>query len=423
MAKVAVRPMVSMMNQMKRSMRRPRYNFNLVQRPWQIQPFMVAPVLPGETMKNLLLQSRAVTKPIKSALIGWWAEYYFFYVKFRDMDYFNEDQAWSAMFLDPEADMSAKSSAAAVPHYHGAATQPNYSLECLKPIVERWFRDEGEAWNVNLIDTLPVASINQNNFLDSVHTDTAFDTTDLNVDLDANATITASEIERAQHLYDLLQVGSLSEMTFEDFCRTYGVNLPSEEASHKPELLRYVRSWTYPSNTVEPTTGVPSSACSWSIAERADKDRLFKEPGFVVGVSVFRPKVYLARLVGSAADSLKSAMHWLPAVLSDEAHYSLINTADNVSPFANNTDAGGAWWDIKDLFMYGDQYINHAVTANLNPVQLPTVAYQHRYADSTDADALFSAAAPANTISQDGVVNLAIATRLTDTSPRHVDVA
>lgn len=423
MAKVAIRPMVSMMNQMKRSMRRPRHNFNLVVRPWQIQPMLLAPVLPGETMKNLLLQARVVTKPIKSALIGWWCEYYFFYVKFRDMDYFAEDQAWQAMFLDAEADMSAKNSAAAVPHYHGSAAQPNYSLETLKPIVERWFRDEGELWNSNLIDTMPVASINQQNFLDSVTTDTLFDITDLNVDLDASGTIFASEVERARHLYDLLQVGDLSTMTFEDYLKTYGIDVPSAEASHKPELLRYVRQWTYPSNTIEPTTGVPSSAASWSVAERADKDRLFKEPGFIVGVQVVRPKVYLSRLIGSAVDSLKSAMHWLPAVLADEANYSLIQTPDNVSPFADNTDIGGAWWDVKDLFMYGDQYINHAVTANLNPVALPTIAYQHRYATNTDADALFSAAAPANTIASDGVVNLAIATRLSDTSPRHTDVA
>lgn len=422
MAKVAISPLITAMNQMKRSMRRPQYRFNLVTRPWQIQPFMVAPVLPNETMKNLLLQARIVTKPLKSALIGWWAEFYFFYVKFRDLDYYAQDEAWQAMFLDPEASMAAKHSAAAVPHYHGSAAQPNYSLECLKVVVDRYFRDEGEAWNINLIDTMPVASINQNSFLDSVTADTPFDATDLNIDLDASGTTTASEVQRAMQLYELLQVGDLSGMTFEDFLTTYGVK-PEREASHKPELLRYVRQWTYPSNTVEPTTGVPSSAASWSVAERADKDRLFKEPGFIFGVQVVRPKVYLSRLIGSSVDFMQSAQHWLPAVLSGAANYSLVNTADNVSPFANNTDAGGAWWDVKDLFMYGDQYINHAVSANLNPVALPTVAYQHRYASDTDADAMFAAAAPANTIASDGVVNLAIATRLTDTSPRHTDVA
>jgi len=380
---------------MKRKIRSPQYTFNLAVRPWQIQPFLVAPVWPNETMKNLLLQSRVVSKPVKSALIGWWCEYYFFYVKFRDLDFWAGNQVWQSMFLDPEANMSSKNSAAAVPHYHGSANQPNYSLECLKVITERFFRDESEAWNSNLIDTLPVASVNRDSWLDSVHTDTAFDATDLNVDLDASGTITASEINRAQQMYDLLNVGDLSDMSFEEFLTTYGIK-PEYEKSHKPELLRYIRSWSYPTNTVEPTTGVPSSALSWSIAERADKDRKFKEPGFIFAVQVVRPKVYFSRLIGSAVDLMNSAMSWLPAVLSDDPTTSLVNVPDNVSPFANNTDAGGAWVDIKDLAMYGDQYINHALT-DINGVALPSVAYQHRYADSTDADGLFAAAAPANT--------------------------
>ena len=66
--------------------RGPRHSFNLRHRPFQIQPFLLAPVLPGETMKSLLLQSRAVTSPISNPLVGWWLEYYVFYVKHRDLD-------------------------------------------------------------------------------------------------------------------------------------------------------------------------------------------------------------------------------------------------------------------------------------------------------------------------------------------------
>jgi len=425
MAKVAIRQSsITGYGLMKRMMRRPQYRFNLIVRPWQIQPYMVAPVLPGETMKNLLLQARTVSKPIKNALIGWWAEHYIFYVKFRDLDYYAGSEVWQSMFLDPEADMSSKDSAAAVPHYHANANMPNYSLECLKPVVERYFRDEGEAWNVNLIDTLPVASINQDSFLDSLQADATHDATDLPVDLDASgtvATIMASEVQKALQLYNLLNVGDLSAMTFEDFLTTYGIK-PPREASHKPELLRYVRQWTYPSNTVEPTTGIPSSAVSWSIQERADKDRLFKEPGFIFAVQVIRPKVYLNRLKGSAVDIMSDAMSWLPAVLNDDPTTSLVNVPDNTI-LGDNTDAGGAWIDVKDLFMYGDQYVNYAFAGATSEVALPTVAYQHRYASSADADALFSAASPANTIATDGVVSLSIATRLQDTSPKTVDVA
>ena len=68
-----------------RKLRSPIHRFHLRHYPFQLQPFMLAPVIPGETMKNLLLQARVVTDPIKNGLIGWWQEYYFFYVKHRDL--------------------------------------------------------------------------------------------------------------------------------------------------------------------------------------------------------------------------------------------------------------------------------------------------------------------------------------------------
>ena len=43
-----------------RRLRRPRINFSLKTLPWQLQPFVVHPVLPGETMKNILFQARMV---------------------------------------------------------------------------------------------------------------------------------------------------------------------------------------------------------------------------------------------------------------------------------------------------------------------------------------------------------------------------
>ena len=73
--------MLRPVGQVSRKSRRPSHPFQLRHMPWQIQPFLIAPVLPGETLKNILLQSRAVTKPIKNGIVGWWMEYHFFYVK------------------------------------------------------------------------------------------------------------------------------------------------------------------------------------------------------------------------------------------------------------------------------------------------------------------------------------------------------
>ena len=103
---MASMPKVTIMNAptTRRVMRHPQHPFQLRTRPYQVASFFIAPVLPGETLKNLLLQARVVSDPVKSPLIGWWAEYYFFYVKHRDLD--GRDD-FVAMMLDPSKDMSS----------------------------------------------------------------------------------------------------------------------------------------------------------------------------------------------------------------------------------------------------------------------------------------------------------------------------
>ena len=67
MAKLTV---LSEVAQMQRRTRSPAHPFNLSYRPWQIQPFFIAPVLPGETMQEVTVQARTVTDPIQNGLIG-----------------------------------------------------------------------------------------------------------------------------------------------------------------------------------------------------------------------------------------------------------------------------------------------------------------------------------------------------------------
>ena len=104
-------------SRMKRVMRYPEHTAFVRTRPWAITPFLIAPVLPGETLKNLLHQAREITKPLKNGLIGWWAETYFFYVKHRDLD---DRDALTAMMLDQTRDNSGLNSAAASGWYHSS---------------------------------------------------------------------------------------------------------------------------------------------------------------------------------------------------------------------------------------------------------------------------------------------------------------
>lgn len=394
-----------------RKHRRPQYPFQIAQRPWQIQPFMLAPVLPGETMKNLLLQARVVSDPVKNPLIGWWMEYYFFYVKHRDLDIRDD---LTAMMLDKDYDLSAHYTAAKPETYHGGGTI-DWATVCLNRIVDCYFRDEDEVGQNFSIGNLPVAQINIKNWTDSLVNEDVFQPVqDIDVDADADGTITAGEIDAAMQNYEWLRANKLTDMSYEDFLGTYGVR-PRREELHRPELIRYVKEWSYPTNHVDPATGDPSSALSWAIAERADKDRFFREPGFVIGLTVARPKVYLARQTATATGVLNNAIAWLPALLSADPNTSLQYLPPAAQPISGSTD--GFWFDVKDLFLYGEQFTNLPLnSADKGFVQLPTATIQSRYANAADADALFTGTN--KTFRTDGVTQLDILTMMEDTTPQ-----
>lgn len=402
---------------MPRKSRYPQHTFTLRHRPWQIQPMFIAPVLPGETMNRLLLQARAVTDPIANRLIGWWLEYHFFYVKLRDLE--GRDD-FTQMLLQLNYDISSYDAAADAKTYH-YGPGIDWTRLCLDRVVAEYFRAEGEASATPALDGLPLAQLTTDYWMDSVVP--AAEVAAYDIDLtDAGSqdgtAVTASEIDAAMRQWQVLQMQGLTAMSFEDYCAAYGVNMNvSEDEPHRPEWIRSVRDWTYPTNTVEPSTGVPTSACSWSIRETADKARFFKEPGFLLGVSVARPKVYFRNVSGSPVEEMNNMLAWMPALLSDDPRTSQFLIAQGEGPLQNGADSDGYWVDLKDLFMYGDQFVNFDPTSvtDSNFVDLPTAALIKRYADSDDADALF--AGEDNVIEQDGIVSLNIKTMLQDTTP------
>lgn len=408
----------------------PQHSFNLRTPPFAIQPFMIAPVLAGETLKNLLLQARVVTDPVKNPLIGWWTEFYFFYVKLRDLEI---RESLVEMLLDPAFDNTTIDAPTAAPaNYHaGGVGQIDFVALCLDRVVSEYFRDEGQTANTWVLNfTTPdinwfTAQVMKNSVFDSVKPFASWTTTDVDVDTaDANTTVQASEIELAMRQWEMLKMNNLQQMSFEDYLATFGIRSPSVEL-HRPELVRYVRDWSYPSNTIDPTNGTPRSAVSWSVAERADKDRFFKEPGFLFGVHCSRPKIYMEHQKGTFTGSMSNAYSWLPAMLAEHPELSTRFIADNVGPIgAINTDAGGYFFDVKDLLLYGEQFYNMALTEAKAP---PTVAIpnatltQLRYPDVQDVLELFVDTTEANLnyfVRTDGVVSLAIAGNVRDTSPR-----
>ena len=418
--------------------RSPQHPFYVTHRPFQLQPMFLAPVLPGETMKSLRLKSRAVTDPLKNGLIGWYLEYYFFYVKHRDLvgapgvdvdD--NPAYILEQMMLDPAASTTALNGTAYTRnrYYHGNGIDWIALLEAR--LFDgtggvNWFRTDSESNAVGFVDGRYLIEVKGDSVMNSLIAEgTLDDALDVNVDADANSTITVGEIKKAERLYDLMIENGLTDMDYEDYLATYGVR-PRKEDSHIPELVRYVREWTYPSNTIDPADGSPVGAGSWGITAGAQKPRLFKEPGFLIGFTCARPKTYFGNQKGTTASYLSNAYNWLPALVDDpRASFQLVPDGAYAAAkwpgvFGDITDAGGAYFDMRDLFIYGEQFTNAdlsgAIPTDQNFVALPTAALGRRYVASGDMDNLFVGAAPLNQIRQDGIVSLTISGRQQDLS-------
>lgn len=421
----------------RRKSRSPNHRFFVRPRPWQIQPFMIAPVLPGETLQSLRFQARVVTDPIQNRTIGWWDEYYFFYVKLRDLIQLGAEP--QEMLMDPAFDVSLSSmggmSDMAKAYFQATTggTLINWVDLCLDRVTECYFRREGETRSTATIDGLPSANANFNSWIESALPLADLEGLAQNPDLtsttpgegDGTAAVTPKEIAAAMEQYEWARSMLSTDMTFEDFCADYGFVMPRAEL-HCPELIRYVRSWQYPSNTINPSDGAAKSAVSWSHQASAGKKVLFKEPGFIYAVTVSRPKCYFKKLNSQAVSFLNGPQAFLaPSLINGKPDASFIPTASGEPPFDFSTVDGA--FDIKDLYLHGDQFLGidisgTATDIDANLVDLPSNDLTNKeYPSSTDADNLFvTTTAGVGKVEKDGIVSLRILGRQEETSPRNV---
>ena len=407
-----------------RQTRRPQHRFNLKTKPYQIQPFCIAPVLPGETLTSAMLQTQSwsdplATGPLKN--IGWWNEYYLFYVKHRDLpNWEREDQVGAGLGSDL-IDMIVQNGNLAghvVPAKVGWTYTPPGGVDFLSAavfrIVEEYFRDEGEVATDAVIDGVPIAQIygrGQNDW--SMRLTLASDYEDRRqpLDADGDGEIYVDEVERAYQEWAAAYDAGLIQMDYEDWMKTYGVKstLPDIDRVdyHRPELLFYNREFTYPSNTVEPSTGVPATTVGWRTAKQWRKNWLFPEPGWIIGLSCKRPKIYLGNQEGSVASMMQTRNSWLPAVINDKLDVSHLLVGNAVGPLAT-VMTEDYWIDLRDLLNYGDQFINWTPASGAAPfASLPAADAERRYPTAANAMAYFLDTAQGRFL-EDGVLSLII---------------
>lgn len=411
--------------------RYPKHPFMTKEIPFTAQPFMIAPVLPGETLKNLYFESRVITDPIKNAIIGWKKEYYFFYVPVTLLLV----DAIREMFIDPlNVDISATLGVAASSGpYYTAKGGVDYLKRCVQSIVEAHFRDEGETFaDAVTADGVPMVQIRDRLWLDSIT-----DKDDAPLATDPGATgDTPTNMEQLQALYEaydqLRQIG-VADMSYEDFIRSYGIAVPEVVDEKKPELLARYSDFQYPSNAIDPTNGAPSSAVSWVFKNGKRDPKFFKEPGFIVGLSITRPKIYFGGLAGNLSAHLTRAWDWIPNYLNENSIIPLPETAfkkfaADGGPLGDRATATDSYWvEMRDLFLHGDQFQNMRPWADNGALTddfgnhllaLPPGNDHQMYKYPTEAMAKgFFVTAGTNHVRQDGYVSLQIQGKVRETQP------
>lgn len=407
-----------------RRTRSPKHTFHLKDvRPFQIQPHFIAPVWPGETMKNMLVQAKCEGPFVGANTVGWWFEQYYFYVKHRDL---RDRDVVLEMHLDPAFTPSTLYGAANPKHY--AMGEGDWVGKCLRAVVEEYFRDEGEDWDEFMFEGLPLAALNHNTIMDSLK-DATITSDHVDSEIPGENPVIPDGVPAGftEHFaqWEAMRGMQLTDATFEDYLKSYGVKVPRElkvDEIHKPELLRYVRDWTYPTVSTDEDAN-SGFAPRWNIAERADKDRYFAEPGFLFGVTVMRPKVYYGAQRAAGVNEMLTPYAWLPAVLLDQEYTSLKKIASGSDAFLLNNTGHDLWVDLRDLAVHGDQFLNFdpvedaGLMTSVSPFapMLPDPeSMQRRYPSNAMITALQYVDGSLGEV--DGQVSMSILGRLTDTS-------
>lgn len=328
----------------KRVSRKPNFPIVGTVRPYGLYPLMAAPVLPGETLQSFTSKIRLLSMPVKHPLSGAWMETWLVYVKFTDLD-----RELGQSFISDAVDNTAWLADADSNRFFTAAGQIDWIRKAVERIHSAYFVHDGET--PRTIDGVPQVKLNNISWYQNM----MFKPADAPVP-------TTDASDQYQHLqaWQMLQQMQMTELTYEKYLETYGVRSVRENVGD-PEILRFSRSWTQPVNTIEPTTGAPSSAWAWSDEIKMDKPKRFDEPGFIVQIATVRPKMLQSNIAHSMLGNMWGFSDWYPSYNLQDPTAGVRSILGNDPVFA--ASAGGTGtdeliYDHRDILSHGEQFVN-----------------------------------------------------------------
>lgn len=398
-------PIIRERRSISRAMRRPVHTAFVKQRPHQVQPIACLPVLAGDSVRGFDVEARVITDPLTSTVIGWWHELAAFYVRLTDFDEYDAIQSW--MVNESPGSIAGMSYATAAWTYYraGVGQGPDWLLGAMKPIIRHYFRSEGEDPSLPALDSVPLAGRVLRDWTQAAR---------LESELGVASPV---DYDTRWAAYQTMTRDGLFTGDFVEFLRAEGTEVPEQllrsgthSSIRKPELIAWQRTFAYPQLSQDPTNGNLSAICSW--ANRAGlpkRRRIYCDvPGFIVVVSVARPKVYLAAQQSRADGLFAEGRVWRSTYEADAPQETLVKVdyADAVSGILNTTDP--LVIDTDGVLYHGDQFVKGSGALTTAALLQGSTLNTH-YPTGAEVDGWFSGAN--KNITLDGYVRTVISTR------------
>lgn len=310
----------------RRGERRPVFRASIEMEPWEITPFCCFPMLPGETLHNVLIDGRFVLNGCVSPLFPWYLDIQLFAVRLSDIDVDFE----AILMRDADTVPSDVTASGSLPMLGEAAGGMSVSKQCYDRICNEFWKTD---------NVLPNSTVNTDLFIAPVKWRT--DSSTYVEGESPSHILPPSSIVTPEMAHDLLDLN----ITWAETLRAYGVKVSTGEAG-VPERIMWESIARHPTfvQSDAADTIVTRYQVLWTVREARlttrGKGIFAKEPMVVMGLATIRPEIIEGnKLFMRVNDLVDQERWWVPPFNTMDAIQDILQEP------GSGVTAGHAWVD------------------------------------------------------------------------------
>lgn len=359
--------------------------------PFGLYPAFAAPLMAGESVQLVNLRGTMISQPLANPLSGGWLEAWIASVPISGLDKSDpQTGTWKGLVNDVTPVTTGLTAAAQDVQFFTNVGQIDFIKQAYDLLVSEFFQAPGTTAPTGLdgnVVSLPVVGSDWAQNLQVIP-----------------ATATVATWPEKSVSVDLVGMDLDTERTlveaenYREWVQEYGVGDPEPKTYGGPRIHRYFRQWVQPSNTIDPSNGVPRASHVFAYRLGLRKGFVVREPSILLVLWTYRPQTFRRSFLGSYIGRMSGLKEWVPP--RGNAAWSTINGDDPLFPatFDTGAPASDYAFDRSDIWAMGETFINRADASNPYPppsvgagiTNADTASMRSRYPTLAEVKALFS---------------------------------